>query len=249
MFIHRPDPIHQVRVDTPDPVFAEKLLEQFGGATGELSAALTYFTQSFHCEDQGIRDMLQNIATEEFSHLEMVAMMVEQHTKRARQGAQEKAFNSTLFAMKGYGPHLVDSKGTTWDARYVNEGAHIVRDLRADIAAEAGALATYEALLKIAPDEGSRDALRHLATREVAHARMFMKTLESMNKLDDPLFGDLQPDDTVDVWFNLTVGPEAERRGPWNSEPDFHTRDLAAQAQRGGGTGAQSGARHSPAKK
>jgi manganese catalase len=175
--------------------------------------------------------------------------MVEQHTKRARQGAQEKAFNSTLFAMKGYGPHLVDSKGTTWDARYVNEGAHVVRDLRADIAAEAGALATYEALLKIAPDEGSRDALRHLATREIAHARMFMKTLESMNKLDDPLFGDLQPDDTVDVWFNLTVGPEAQRRGPWNSEPDFHTRDLAAQAQQGGGASAQSGARHSPPKK
>ena len=77
MFIHRPDPIHQVRVETPDPVFAEKLLEQFGGATGELSAAITYFTQSFHCEDQGIRDMLQNIATEEFSHLEMVALMIE----------------------------------------------------------------------------------------------------------------------------------------------------------------------------
>ena len=85
MFIHRPDPIHQVRVETPDPVFAEKLLEQFGGATGELSAALTYFTQSFHTEDQGIRDMLQNIATEEFGHLEMVALMIEQHTKRAKQ--------------------------------------------------------------------------------------------------------------------------------------------------------------------
>ena len=130
MFIHRPDPIHQVRVDTPDPVFAEKLLEQFGGATGELSAALTYFTQSFHTEDQGIRDMLQNIATEEFGHLEMVALMIEQHTKRARQGAQEKAFNSTLFAVRGYGPHLVDSRGSTWDSRYVNEGASVVRDLR-----------------------------------------------------------------------------------------------------------------------
>ena len=105
-----PTPLHQVRVDTPDPVFAEKLLEQFGGATGELSAALTYFTQSFHTEDQGIRDMLQNIATEEFGHLEMVALMIEQHTKRAKQGAQEKAFNSTLFAVRGYGPHLVDSR-------------------------------------------------------------------------------------------------------------------------------------------
>jgi Mn-containing catalase len=249
MFIHRPDPIHQVRVDTPDPVFAEKLLEQFGGATGELSAAMTYFVQSFHTEDPGIRDMLQNIATEEFGHLEMVGLLVEQHTKRARQGAQEKAFNSTLFAMRGYGPHLVDSRGSTWDARYVNEGAHTVRDLRADIAAEAGALATYEALIRIAPDDGSRDALRHLATREVAHARMFMKALQSMNKLEDPLFGDLQPDDTVDVWFNLTMGPEADRRGPWNSEPEFHTRDLVSAAQRGGGPGVEERARRSPAKK
>ena len=248
MFIHRPDPIHQVRVETPDPVFAEKVLEQFGGATGELSAALTYFTQSFHTEDQGIRDMLQNIATEEFGHLEMVALMIEQHTKRAKQGAQEKAFGSTLFAMRGYGPHLVDSKGSTWDARYVNEGASVVRDLRADIAAEAGALATYEALIRQAPDNGSREALRHLATREVAHAKMFMKALEAMNKLDDPTFGDLEPDDTVDVYFNLTMGPEAERRGPWNSEPEFKIRDLTAQAQRGGGASAQP-VRHAPPKK
>jgi manganese catalase len=249
MFIHRPDPIHQVHVETPDPVFAEKLLEQFGGATGELSAALTYFTQSFHTEDQGIRDMLQNIATEEFGHLEMVALMIEQHTKRAKQGAQEKAFNSTLFAMRGYGPHLVDSRGSTWDSRYVNEGSSVVRDLRADIAAEAGALATYEALIHQAPDDGSREALRHLATREVAHARMFMKALEAMNKLDDPMFGDLKPDDTVDVYFNLTAGPEAERRGPWNSEPDFHIRDLVSQAHQGGGAGTEQRVRHSPPKK
>ena len=249
MFIHRPDPIHHVRVDTPDPAFAEKLLEQFGGATGELSAAMTYFVQSLHTEDQGIRDMLQNIATEELGHLEMVGLMIEQHTKRARQGAQEKAFNSTLFAVRGYGPHLIDSRGSTWDARYVSEGGHVVRDLRADIAAEAGALATYESLIHLAPDEGSREALRHLATREVAHARMFMKALEQMNKLEDPIFGDLKPDDTVDVWFNLTTGPEAERRGPWNSEPDFHIRDLVPLAQQGGGTSARQQVRHSPPKR
>jgi len=233
MFIHRPDPIHQVRVETPDPVFAEKLLEQFGGATGQLSAALTYFTQSFHTEDPDIRGMLQNIATEEFGHLEMVALMIEQHTKRAKQGAQEKAFNSTLFAVRGYGPHLVDSRGSTWDSRYVNEGGSVVRDLRADIAAEAGALATYEVLIKLSTDEGSREALRHLATREIAHARMFMEALSAMNKLDDPTFGDIKPDDTVDVYFNLTAGPDADRRGPWNSEPTFEIRDLVPQAMQG----------------
>jgi Mn-containing catalase len=48
---------------------------------------------------------------------------------------------------------------------------------------------------------------------------MFMKALAMMNKLADPLFGDLKPDDTVDVYFSLTSGSAAERRGPWNSEP------------------------------
>jgi len=63
------------------------------------------------------------------------------------------------------------------------------------------------------------------------------------------MFGDLKPDDTVDVYFNLTTGPEAERRGPWNSEPDFHVRDLVPQAKQGGGMGAEQRARHSPPKK
>ena len=40
----------------------------FGGATGELTAALQYWVQSFHVENAAIRDMLQDIAIEEFSH-------------------------------------------------------------------------------------------------------------------------------------------------------------------------------------
>jgi Mn-containing catalase len=179
----------------------------------------------------------------------MVGLMIEQHTKRAKQGAQERAFNSTLFAIRGWGPHLIDSRGTTGDARHVNEGGNVLRDLRADIAAEAGALATYEALIERAPDEGSREALRHQATREVAYTRMFVKALEMVNKLNDPVFGDLNPDDTVDVYFNLTSGPEADRRDPWNSAPDFHVRDLAVQAQKGGGKAARQDARHAAPKR
>ena len=34
------------------------------GATGELTAALQYWVQSFHVENAGIRDMLQDIAIE-----------------------------------------------------------------------------------------------------------------------------------------------------------------------------------------
>jgi len=220
MFIHKKEPIHTVKVEQPDPEFAQKLLEQFGGATGELTAALQYWVQSFHTEDAGIRDMLQDIATEEFSHLEMVGLLIEQHTKRAKQDSQDRAYNSTLFKMRGIGPHFLDSQGAAWDAKYINEGGSTVRDLRANIGAEAGALQTYENLLTIAPDDGTRNALRHLATREVSHAKMFMTALKSLNKFDDPLFGDLKPDETVDLYFNMSSDGQ-DQRGPWNSEPAF----------------------------
>ena len=221
MFIHKPLLVTEINVQDPDPVFAEMMLEQFGGATGELTAALTYWTQSFHTEDAGIRDMLQDIGTEEFSHLEVIAMLIEQHTKRASQDAQDQAYKSTLFAIRGSGPHLVDSKGTYWDSRYVNEGGNVTRDLRANVAAEAGALQTYENLLKYARDEGTKKALNNLATREVSHTHMFMEALRSINKLDQPLFGSLQPDDTVNLYFNLSSGAGSDLRGPWNSEPAF----------------------------
>lgn len=222
MFIHKAEPLHTVEVKNPDPAFAQHLLEQFGGGTGELTACLQYFVQSFHTSDPALRDMLLDIATEEMGHLEMVGMLVEQHTKRAKPEQQDAAYRSTLFSLRGQGPHFLNSRGVYWDARYINEGGNPVRDLRANIGAEAGALQTYEALLALSPDDGTTAALRHLATREVAHTHMFMTALESMKKLSDPLFGDLKPDDTVDVYYNLSSNIDgSDERGPWNSEPAF----------------------------
>ena len=108
MFLHKSILIHEVRVQNPDPVFAEKLLEQYGGATGELSAALTYLTQSYHTDNPGIRDMLQDIGTEELGHLEVIALLIEQPTNKASVNLQDKAYQSTLFAIRGPGPHLIE---------------------------------------------------------------------------------------------------------------------------------------------
>ncbi|AGY58785.1 manganese catalase family protein [Gloeobacter kilaueensis] len=217
MFFHKKEPIHSVRVDEPNPRFAQLLLEQFGGATGELTAALQYWTQSFHVEDPGIKDMLQDIAIEEFGHLEMVGKLVEIHTSKVD---QTEAYKSTLFAVRGPGPHLLDSQGSAWTAAYVNEGGDVVRDLRANIGAEAGARQTYEALIKLATDEGTRQTLVHLLTREISHTRMFMTALDSLGKLTDPLFGNVQPDETVRIYYNLSTDGKDER-GPWNMEPTF----------------------------
>ncbi|BAY65662.1 manganese containing catalase [Calothrix brevissima NIES-22] len=126
MFFHKKEPIHAVKISDAHPRFAQLLLEQFGGATGELTAALQYWVQSFHCENTAIRDMLQDIAIEEFSHLEMVGKLIEAHTKNVD---QTEAYKSTLFAVRGAGPHFLDSQGSAWTANYINEGGDIVRDL------------------------------------------------------------------------------------------------------------------------
>lgn len=47
MFYHVKELQFNARVSKPDPAFATLLLEQFGGANGELAAALRYFGQAF----------------------------------------------------------------------------------------------------------------------------------------------------------------------------------------------------------
>jgi Mn-containing catalase len=130
MVFHHKELIQPVKVDKPDAAFGTFLLEQFGGATGELTAALQYWVQSFHVENAAIRDMLQDIAMEEFSHLEMVGKLIAQHTSKID---QTKVYDAPLFKLKGGGPHFLDSQGSCWTAAYINEGGNVVRDLRVSL--------------------------------------------------------------------------------------------------------------------
>jgi Mn-containing catalase len=49
---------------------------------------------------------------------------------------------------------------------------------------------------------------------------MFMKALDSLGKLTEPFFGNVQPDETVDIYYNLSTNGE-DHRGPWNSDENF----------------------------
>lgn len=194
-------------VTKPDARFAQYMLEQFCGATCERTAALQYGAQSFHVEDAGIRDMLQDVAVEELSHLAVVAMLILQLSSGA---VEQRAKRSTRFAMRGMGPHLPNPCGQAWSAACVHEDGNVMRDLRADIGAEAGARQTWEALMKMVPDEGTLRALHFLYTRKVTHIQMFMAALDRRGKLDAPLFGVVLPDETVDIDLNLSrLGGEA----------------------------------------
>ena len=90
MYHHVKKLMYTVRVDEPDPRFGNMLLEQFGGANGELAAAMQYSIQGLNCEDPDRKDLLMDIGTEELSHLEVVGSLARLHLKPMKFDREER---------------------------------------------------------------------------------------------------------------------------------------------------------------
>ncbi len=225
MYHHVKKLMYTVRVDEPNPRFGNMLLEQFGGANGELAAAMQYSIQGLNCEDPDRKDLLMDIGTEELSHLEIVGCLARMHLKPMKFD-REKAEADPLIAIAGGGGvNLFNSQGNPWTADYLKITGELDIDLRSNIAAEARAKIVYERLINFCDDAGSKDALQFLMTREITHMKAFSAALESMKK---PAFsiGKLAPTPgLVDQFFNDSTGAgdegEIDTRGPWNEGGDW----------------------------
>jgi len=212
--------MYTVRVDAPDPAFGNMLLEQFGGANGELAAAMQYSIQGLNCDDLERKDLLMDIGTEELSHLEVVGALTRLHLKPMKFD-REMAENDPLIAIAGGGGvNLFNSQGNPWTADYLKITGELDVDLRSNIAAEARAKIVYERLINFTDDAGTKDALQFLMTREITHMKAFTAALESLGK---PRFsiGRIPPTPIlVDQFFNDSTGVgeegEVDARGPWN---------------------------------
>jgi Mn-containing catalase len=238
MYHHVKKLMYTVRVDEPDPRFGNMLLEQFGGANGELAAAMQYSIQGLNCDDPGRKDLLMDIGTEEMSHLEIVGTLARLHLKPLK-SVREAAEADPLIAIAGGGGvNLFNSQGNPWTADYLKITGEIDVDLRSNIAAEARAKIVYERLINFCRDSGTKDALQFLMTREITHMRAFGRALESMNKPALSI-GKIAPTPKlVDQFFNDSSGEgdhgEVDARGPWNEgEPWDYVESPALHAVNG----------------
>lgn len=220
MYHHVKELMYTVRVDVPDPRFGTMLLEQFGGANGELAAAMQYSVQGINCEDPERKDLLMDIGTEELSHLEVIGVLTRMHLKPTKHKRNAAEADPLIAVIGGGGVALRNSAGNPWTADYLKVTGELDVDLRSDIAAEARAKITYERLMEFTDDRGTLDALQFLMTREITHMKAFTLALESMGK---PIFsiGKLPPTPgVVDQYFNDSTGigdrGEPDVRGPWN---------------------------------
>ena len=220
MYHHVKKLMYTVRVDTADPRFGNMLLEQFGGANGELAAAMQYSIQGLNCEDPAQKDLLMDIGTEELSHLEVVGALARLHLKPMKFDRESAEADPLIAIAGGGGINLFNSQGNPWTADYLKITGELDVDLRSNIAAEARAKIVYERLINFTADPGTKDALQFLMTREITHMKAFTAALESLNK---PRFmiGRIPPTPKlVDQYFNDSTGEgedgEIDARGPWN---------------------------------
>lgn len=226
MYHHIKKLMYTVNVGTPDPAFGNMLLEQFGGANGELAAAMQYSIQGLNCEDPGRKDLLMDIGTEELSHLEVVGVLIREHLKPMKSDRGAAETDPLVAIAGGGGVTLCNSVGNAWTADYLKVTGDLGVDLRSNIAAEARAKIVYERLIYFTQDLGTRQALQFLMTREITHMRAFTSALESMEK---PAFsiGTIAPTPhLVDQYFNASTGTgsegESDTTGPWNKGNGLH---------------------------
>ncbi|ARF69059.1 spore coat protein CotJC [Paenibacillus larvae subsp. pulvifaciens] len=177
MWIYEKKLQYPVRVSKCDPRMAKYLLEQYGGADGELAAALRYLNQRYTIPGKVI-GLLNDIGTEEFAHLEMIATMVYKLTKDATPEQLKEA---------GLGEHYVnhdkalfyhDAAGVPFTATYIQAKGDPITDLYEDIAAEEKARATYQWLIDMTDDVDLQDGLKFLRQREIVHSLRFREAVE-----------------------------------------------------------------------
>jgi Mn-containing catalase len=238
MYHHVKKLMYSVRVDTPNVRFGNMLLEQFGGANGELAAAMQYTIQGWNCvDDIARRDLLMDIGTEELSHLEVVGALIRMHLKGLKTNREAAEADPLVTIAGGGGVALFDSMGNAWTANYLKVTGELDVDLRSNIAAEARAKIVYERLIDHTDDPGTIDTLQFLMTREITHMKAFSAALESLEK---PIFsiGKLRPTPgIVDEYFNGSTGDGSEgdtdMRGPWQTSFGLHP----VESELHGGTG------------
>lgn len=158
-------------------MLAKYLIEQYGGADGELAAALRYMNQRYTIPDKVV-GLLTDIATEEFSHLEMIATMIYKLTKDATPQQIKEAGLGDHYVNHDKALFYQNAAGVPFTASYIQAKGDPIADLYEDIAAEEKARATYQWIIDLSDDPDLNDSLKFLREREIVHSQRFREAVE-----------------------------------------------------------------------
>ena len=243
MFHHSGKLQYEVRVDTPDPVFAKYLQQAIGGIEGEIRVAMQYFFQAMGARgNPKYRDMLMMTATEELSHIEFLCHAVALNLEGAPATAKEAAarVNPVVHAiMGGMNPrHVlssgmsampVNANGIPFDLSHVYATGNLAADMMANVTAESGGRVLASRLYNMTDDAGMKDMLSFLIARDTMHQQQWMAVIEELGGLEATM---PIPNSTPEAheatehsyYFLNTSLDEPTPEGRWASGPSLDGR-------------------------
>lgn len=164
---------YPVKIMQTDPKLAMVIISQFGGPDGELSAAMRYFSQKFAMSNPRVAGLLNDIATEEFAHLEIIGTIVHQLTRNLSIEEIKASGFDKYYVDHTLGIWPQSAGGVPFTATFFQSKGDPVTDLMEDMAAEQKARSTYENILRLVKDPDVCDPIRFLRQREIVHFQRF----------------------------------------------------------------------------
>ena len=166
---------YPINIKEKNPKLARWIISQYGGPDGEINASLNYLSQRFAMPDQRSKAVLNDIGTEELSHLEMVGTIVHQLTRDATMEEINNAGLQAYYTDHGIDVYPQSAGGLPQTSISVSAKGDPIANLQNDMAAE---------LIDLSKDDKEvMDVLRYLRAREVVHFQRFGEALRNVQDL------------------------------------------------------------------
>ncbi len=199
---------------------------------------MQYFFQAWGCrEPVKYRDMLLNTATEEISHIEMLATAVALNLEKAPVAIQEEAaaanpmVNAILGGMDarqvlstGLAALPSDANGVPFNMSHIYASGNLAADIYCNVVAEATGRALAVRLYNMTDDPGMKDMLSFNIARYTMHQQQWLAVLEELGPSHLPVPNSFsQANEKSDFAYNFfittTDGVGNQANQPWSSGP------------------------------
>ena len=192
--------INEIVPGEPDPFAANALQEGLGGQFGEMRTMMQYLFQGFNFRGPltQYKDLIQAVAVEEISHVELIATTIARLLDGAPgyqptgDGGVPGAGGATPLASilgKGNIHHFlvgaqgalpVDAAGNPWSGSYVYNSGNLVLDLLYNLMLEATGRTQKCRIYEMSDNKTLRATVAYLIVRDEVHEKVYAKALESL---------------------------------------------------------------------
>ena len=234
---------YEVKVEKPDPLFAKALQQAIGGIQGEIRVCLQYMFQAWGARGPAkYRDMLLETATEEISHIEMLATAVALNLEGAPLELEEAAKDPIVYAKLG-GMNVqhvigtcmaampVDAEGVPFNCSHVYASGNVAADMLANAMAESTGRMLAVQLYRMTDDPGMKDMLSFMIARDTMHQEQWLAAWEELGGRDNhPIpnsFPQQHESSDADAYTFYTLGKDdsvPQPEGRWSSGESFDGR-------------------------